>query len=538
MVEVTLMYNAYQNTMRIMADGQPLNNISALTRYQSMPFLVWCGEILSKLEEEVNDDYALTYVGRTCESRILAGLSAHSRACRSLRPKSPTLADSTTKRLRKLSQLCMSGVSCPQFTETLPIYSDIPQAELEQNLKGVLPKLSFCRIRMQCKPLNMLPASPRDEIRFVIARAEEHARLQQIIRFDEGETYVMLLGGTNEFISVQGACITEKVTADALCSVLSQYLELSFFMKLLRRSLSLVQIDEKDANYPSVAVLDKIEPQTYALLPTSIELNQTITLKRYTVPEGYEPSEIVCRSSNPEVVRVQGDAMTCVGTGEVIVEVYQPGQSVCISRRRIVAHRRNRITALSFKQQRIEMAVGDKQKLQISYSPEDADNASQIKYRSDDGTIASAIDGMLTARRPGVTGIVAMTDDKVTAECDVKVYPKLEDILLTVEQTKLKYHGVTNVKVQRVPEDATLDDLVFSVEPQDLAVFDRAGMKLAAREAGSGVLRVMDKRRSVKKEVPFTVSPEKKSKAPAFKFLIGALIIVGILYVISTLLNS
>lgn len=538
MVEVTLMYNAYQNTMRIMADGQPLNNISALTRYQSMPFLAWCGEILSKVEEEVNDEYALTYVGRTCESRILAALSARYSACRSLRPKSPTLADSTTKRLRKLSQLCMSGVSCPQFSEALPIYTDIPEAELEKSLKGVLPKLSFCRIRMQCKPLNMLPASPRDEIRFVIARAENQQMLQNLVNVHEGETYVMLLGGLNEFVSVQGACITEKVTADALGSVLSQYLELSFFMKVLRRALSLVQIDEKDANYPSVAALDKIEPQTYAALPTSIEVNQSITLKLYTIPEGYEPSEVICRSSNPEVVQIRGNTMQCVGTGEVIVEVYQPGQSVCISRRRIVAHRRNRITALSFKQKLIEMAVGDKQKLQVSYSPDDADNASQIKYRSDDGTIASAIDGVLTARRPGTTGVVAMTDDKITAACDVRVYPKLEDILLTLEETKLKYQGVTNVKVQRVPEKATLDDLVFSVEPQELAVFDLAGMKLAARQAGSGVLRVMDKRRSVKKEVSFTVAPEKKSKAPVMKFLIGAFIILGILYVITSLING
>lgn len=533
MVEVTLMYNAYQNTMRIMANGQPLNNISALTRYQSMPFLAWCGEILDKLEEEVNDEYALTYVGRACESRILAALSGRCRACRSLRPQSPALADSTTKRLRKLSQLCMSGVNCPQFTELLPVYSDLQAEELDACLKGVLPKLSFCRIRMQQRPLSELSASPMDATRFIIAREPEMGKLPDLARFTAGETYVLLLSGMNEFVSVQGACITEKVTPDALGSVLGQYLELSFFMGVLRRALSLVQIDEKDANYASFAVLDKIEPQTYAQLPSSIETNQSIPIRLYTVPEGYEPAEMFYRISNTDILQIRDNTLHCVGTGEAVVEVYQAGQSVCVSRRRIVAHRRNRITSMSFKQSSIHMAVGDKKKLQVSYEPADADNATQVKYRSDDGLIASAIDGVLTARHPGSTSIVAMTDDKITATCDVRVYPKLEDIQLSLAETALKHQGVTGVTVKRVPENATLDELVFTVDPPELAVFDRAGMKLAARKAGRGVLRVVDERRSVKKEVSFSVAPEKKSLMPVIKIIAGVLIVLGILYVVT-----
>ena len=137
MVEVNLLYNAYQNSMKILADGQPLSNISSLTRYQTMPFLTWCGEILPKIAEEVNDEYALTYTGRSCESRVFAALSAQYSVCRSFKPKEPTLADSTTKRLRKLHQLCVSGLAYTQFSETLKVYSDL-ESEAVQPMTSMI----------------------------------------------------------------------------------------------------------------------------------------------------------------------------------------------------------------------------------------------------------------------------------------------------------------------------------------------------------------------------------------------------------------
>lgn len=533
MVEVNLLYNAYQNSMKILADGQPLNNISSLTRYQTMPFLAWCGEILPKIAEEVNDEYSLIYTGRSCESRVFAALSAKHSVCRSFRPKEPTLSDSTTKRLRRLHQLCVSGLAYTQFTETLNVYSDIDRDELAQMFKDVIPKVCFCRVRIMYRNLDELAENGQESLRFIIAQEKNEEFISNAARALNGETYVLLLSEVNEFVGVQGSCVTEKAMAEALRNVLGQYLELSFYMQLLCKALTMVTADPKDVNYKQLISLDKIEPQTFAELPSSVELNQKLPIKLYTIPEGYEPKQIIYRVSNDEIVHIKNDTLLCTGTGEVIVEVYEAGQSVCIARSRIVAHKRNRITSIRIGQKNLKMCVGDTVRLTASYEPEDADNTNSIAFRSDDGLVASAINGVLTARRPGFTRVSVTTDNGLSDKCEVEVFPKLEKIEMSMSETSLPHNGVANVTVKRVPEDATLDDLVFSVEPAGIAVFDRAGMKLAGRGSGQGRLIVTDKRRSVREEVAFEIKAEKKNYMPTvFKVIGGVLLVAGVIYLL------
>lgn len=531
MVDVQLSYNAYQNSMRIYADGQPLNNISSLTKYQSMPFLAWCGEILPKLAQEVNDEYALTYIGRSCESRILAALSAEYSYCRSFRPLSPTLADSTTKRLRKLHQLCISGLSYSQFSETLQVYSDLPEEVLSDFFKGVFPRLCFCKMRTQYNPLSSLSTATTDEIRFVIAYEHDESNILSYSNVRNKETYVLLLSKENSFVGMSDSCIIEKATDDAISTLIHQYLELSFFMSVLRKALSNTSIDEGNVNYPSFSCLDKTEPQTYARLPKMVETGSSVPIQLYTVPEGYPTSQVQYRVSNTDIIQIRNDSLYAAGTGEAIVEVYQAGQSVCIARAKIVAHKRNRITSMRVKPDPLRMCVGDKQKLLIEYEPKDADNTSSIRYRSDDGLVASAIDGIITARKPGRTVIRASTDDNVTASCSVKVYPKLESLSMSLSQTQLAHNGIADVTVKRIPDDATLDELIFSVQPSGIAVFDKHAMKLAARASGTGKLIVMDKRKSVQSEVLFEIKPEGIDMGPMIKVVLGAAIVLGLIYV-------
>lgn len=532
MVDVNLVYNAYQNSMRILADGQPLNNVSSLTRYQSLPFLAWCGEILPKLANEVNDEYCLTYVGRGCESRILVALSAKYPSCRSLHPQSPTIADSTAKRLRKLNQLCMSGLPYSQFTQPLLVFSDYAKEELESFFKGTFPKMCFCRIRIQYKSLEELAGVEPDDLCFIIAHDANEAKVDQLLNNQNSEAYVLLTSSVSEFIGINGSRVVEKTTPDLLPNVIGQYLELSFLMQVLRKAMSLVSVDEKDINYQSFAALDKIEPQTYAQIPSTIEMGQSLSIKLYTVPEGYTPNAVQYRISNPDIVQIRNNTIVGVGTGEAVVEVYQAGQSVCIGRQRIIAHKRNRITSLHLRTSVLRLCVGDKVKLEADYEPRNADNTATIRYLSDDGLVASAIDGVVTARRPGSTSIRVTTDNRVSDVCRVEVFPKLEDIKLSLSSSEMAFNGIVDVTVKRVPENATLDELVYTIEPPNIAVFDRAGMKLAAREAGPGKLIVRDKRRSVRKEVGFEIKQPPMDKSGLIKFAIGALFVIALLVIL------
>lgn len=534
MMQVSLVYNAYQETMRIMVDGQPLNNVSSLTKYQSMPFGVWCGGILPQIAQEVNDEYELTFVGRACESRLLAMMSARVQACRSFKPQAPQIADSAAKRLRKLHQFCVSGLAYNQFSENLVIYSDLPSDDIEGLIKSSLPKLCFCKIRLHVKTLSDLTTIDQEGVRYIVSYESNAEAISLALQGANGESYAILLSSENGFHSIKGSCITEKVTPDALSTAIVQYLEMGFFIKLLKKALKCVAIDEKDINYPAFQALDKTEPQTYAQIPSAIETGKTVPIKLHTVPDGYTPTALQYRVSNTDILQIKDNVLHCVGTGTAVIEVYQAGQSVCTSRFQVVAHKRNRIKSLELSHKQLRLCVGDKTQLSVHYEPKDADNTSTIRFRSDDGTIASAIDGMVLARKPGSTKIMVSTDNDVSTSCDVTIYPKLERIDASFKETTLPFNGVTSVRVERFPKDATLDELVYTMIPNDIAVFDRAGMNLAARKSGSGKLIITDKRKSVKIELAFSIKPEPMKLSNVFKIIGG---IVLVLAVIALLMN-
>lgn len=529
MMQVCLVYNAYQETMRIMVDGQPLNNISSLTKYQSMPFGVWCDRILPQIAQEVNDEYELTFVGRTCESRLLAMMSARVRECRSFKPQSPQIADSAAKRLRKLHQLCVSGLAYNQFSENLVIYSDLPPDDIEGVIKSSLPKLCFCRIRLQVKTLSDLPAPGQESVRYIISHESNAEAIFRALCNSSGESYVILLSSENGFHCVQGSCIAEKVTPDSLPTAIMQYLEMGFFIRLLEKAMKCVTIDEKDINYPAFQALDKTEPQTYAQIPAAIETGQTVPIRLYTVPEGYTPTALQYRISNTDILQIRDNALYCAGTGTAVIEVYQAGQSVCMNRFQVVAHKRNRIKSLKLSHNQLHMCVGDKRQLSVHYEPEDADNVSTIRFRSDDGTVASAIDGSVLARKAGFTKVQVATDNGVSTSCEITVFPKLERIDASLKETTLPFNGVTSVQVERFPKDATLDELVYMIVPNDIAVFDRAGMNLAARKSGSGKLVITDKRKLVTTELAFSIKPESMRLTNIFKIISGIVLVLAVI---------
>lgn len=531
MMDVVLTYNAYRSTMRIVVDNQPLNNVSSLTKYQSMPFASWCGEILKQIGREINDDYTLTYVGRACESHVLAMLSTEVQACRGFRTRAPVIGDSTAKRLRKLHQLCTSGLQFQQFTETLVIYTDQEPEMVEPLFRAELPKLCYCRMRLQICPLEELANDIQGRLRYIIADRRETEAIRSVVKNLPGESYAMLLSRENRFCGANG-CVMEEVTPETLKSAVASYLEMGFFIKLLPKAMERVSIDSKNVDYPAFMALDKTEPQTYARLPSSIETGQSISVELYTVPEGYPVDSVQYRVSNTEILEIRDNVIHCIGTGTTVVEVYVAGQSVCISRGQIVAHRRNRITSMTLSSTVLRMAVGDKTRLSVSYLPKDADNVSMIRYRSEDGTIASAIDGVVLARSPGSTRIRVSTENGVGGTCSVEVFPKLERIEASLGSTHLPFNGITSVQVRRVPENATLDPLIFTVYPENIAVFDRSGMNLAARSFGDGRLVITDSRKSVESVLEFTIRPAPAKITDILKILVWAGIVIAVILLI------
>ena len=115
-MDVRLVYQPYAQNMAIFLDQRPIGMVSALSKYQTLPFTDWYADILSALAFEVNDSFHLTYVGRACEYRLLQQLLPHQESCLTIHHEKHQIGDSALLRLKKLSRLVVNGVSCRKFS--------------------------------------------------------------------------------------------------------------------------------------------------------------------------------------------------------------------------------------------------------------------------------------------------------------------------------------------------------------------------------------------------------------------------------------
>ena len=75
MTRVEILYNFYTSASRISINGQPISAVSALSRFQTLPFRQWYDQLLDVVEREVNDDFSLRLLARPVEGQLLQPLA-------------------------------------------------------------------------------------------------------------------------------------------------------------------------------------------------------------------------------------------------------------------------------------------------------------------------------------------------------------------------------------------------------------------------------------------------------------------------------
>lgn len=504
MINITTFYDAYSKALKFFIDGKPLPGISRLSQFDQRPFAAWAPEIFQIAYGELNDDYSMTYVGRSCEARILSHYSREEQHCRSFSTKIPPIPDSTLKRLKKLHLLCMNGLMYKKQTQEINVCTDLDQDAITKLIKSALPKICYCVFKINCFPLIQCTEQKQP---FLIIASEIGGRIaKEAMGTSTVECHILNLSDHTGFCGIQGMTFIDKARDSDFSMVIEDILEFYLYPAVLKRMMHDIQIPESHSQYYNFMGLDKMEPITLPVFPLSLEFGQKKEIELRSVPEGYITDPLTYRVSSEEILQIKDNVMTGVGSGEVVIEAYQPGQSFRIATARIKVVRRNRITSINMNPPKMELCVGDVAKVGYSYKPEGADNASTIKLQSKNGVVASVMpDGRVMGRKPGVTSVFAETDNKVKGCCDVTVYPKLEQILLSLESNVIRCGEYSRVTAKRIPENATLDPLIFRVEPKEIAEYDGGSKIIVSKMAGQAVLHATDSRRSVETKIEFRV---------------------------------
>ena len=153
-MDVRINYQPYLSSMSVFVGNTPIGITSSISVIQTQPFHRWWFDLLPRIENEVNDNFALTYTGRRCEYNLLLQRMADCPACQQINYVAPANADSTLLRLKKLNRLAINGLDVQRSAETMHIYTDYLEDDIRPIVQSLLPHLSFLKIRLEIHPVS------------------------------------------------------------------------------------------------------------------------------------------------------------------------------------------------------------------------------------------------------------------------------------------------------------------------------------------------------------------------------------------------
>lgn len=141
----------------------------------------------------------------------------------------------------------------------------------------------------------------------------------------------------------------------------------------------------------------------------------------------------------------------------------------------------------------LTLTVGDRQSLQATVSPGDAD-IKGVRWRSDNTAVASVINGEVTAESPGTAIITVSTEDAgFRAQCAVTVNP----VIYRVESVSLNKHALDDFKVGStetltpsiLPANASNQNVSWVSDNPDVATVNAEG-QVRAVAPGTAMITV------------------------------------------------
>ena len=167
----------------------------------------------------------------------------------------------------------------------------------------------------------------------------------------------------------------------------------------------------------------------------TLEIGETVTLKATITPDNATNKNMTWHSENEDIASVSNGIVTAVGHGETTITVTtEDGEKTAECTILVIEPEPEEIHVenVELNLQDISLEIGEKATLVAVITPNDATNKN-VTWTSEDESIASVNDGIVTAIRPGETMITVTTEDgEKTAECKITVMEEKEELISTI----------------------------------------------------------------------------------------------------------
>lgn len=189
-----------------------------------------------------------------------------------------------------------------------------------------------------------------------------------------------------------------------------------------------------------------------------LEKGETETLTATVLPGNADGDKIVTWSSSAEsVATVKNGVVTAVGKGSATITAKTANgiEAKCSVTVGVP------LKGISFKDNVTEKTINRSEQftLEVVFNPTDTDVDKTIKWSSTDTSVATVVDGVVTAVGDGETVITATASNGMTATCKVKVIIPLNSISIK-ESTSILCGGTEKLEVTYNPVDTTDDKTI------------------------------------------------------------------------------
>lgn len=515
---VEMCFNPYSCSAQILINGKAPSDYSPLIQYMREPFYLWCDKLIDLLYDEINDKFAVIFVGRKFEAEVLKNLSSGSEKCISFTHKEFMVNTPLQKRMILLNEIIKKSALNINKNQI-----DVDFIVLDNKFIHYVNELEisnrFCFVKKHVLSTSeyCMSVSPS---KYLFILCDDFSVLNKIDVKAEC-AFLLKIGSVMSPVSYwQGVCCIETSEHEVFDTIFNCF----FFAPLCDAFVKCIQSLNGNKNIiytDGFRILTAIKPLVKIDMPDSVELNRSTPLRIYTEPKTGEPPEVSFEYDRSGIVRCSNQRMEGLREGTVNILLYEKGSHQPFAFKQVKVIRRNRITSLLLSDKNLILGEDDDRQISVSFFPEDADNKNKIEWLSTDANVATVSrKGIVHAKSCGQCQIIC-TAENVSTRLDIEVKPYLTDLEIENLQTdgivEITLEQDIDLSVSPVPFDAI--DNVFKVLSSDTMIINTFGTTIHPVSLGEAEVHLINSSKRIQKSIKFRVVKrisEKTAKKKSF----------------------
>lgn len=517
---VEIQYNPYLPQVNMLIDGKQPTDYSRLIQYSDEDIWMWTSDILSAVYAEIKNDYNLCFTGNDFDAEIVRKICENDDHCVGFKKKEFVVADSIQARMGKLNQL-IKKTGMTAYVKTIidaHFYISSNLQYLMEEINAIDINNFFCAVRIQILGKKLRCEDTDNSILFIVVDSDEEG--EKLIRdLDTVKpVYVIVVGNKTEITKVTNKGIFIETNTDTFFDTI--------FKCFLQRPLVIALrkcVDSIHAGNKITKELERIvciEPIVNIAVASEVEVGRSIKLNISLDPDTGNIPNLIYRIRDQNIASCDGMNLYGLKEGMSVIEVYKQGSSKPLFVKDFRVYKRKRITRLIFSDDNLLLGTGDSKQIKLDYYPIDADNRSQITWKSSDESIVSVNQtGKLIARSPGKCRIIC-TAENVSSQCMCSVLPYMEELVFDIDDD-----GCINLSPMQeyvlsytcTPEDCI--DRKLTITSTDNDVVNVVNETLYAKNKGNAQITIRNESRRISRTLDVVVgrNTQKEKKGGFFK---------------------